>query len=271
MLTLKRAIAQHDVLMASLIIGESFQSGLCRDEFIGKVEQMVQDIKLKLDDKLESAQQFAQLVRIFYKELAFSGDSNACANSHYGLLNHVIDYRTGIPVSIAIVFCAVAQKLGFAVSGVNFPGHFLIRYQSSDTKAVFLDPLNGNMLNWQALESLYFSLFEGAGEETMPIEALNPASSEEIISRLLHNLKAAYIQEHNYPNALTVVNLLVSLAPDDPYERRDRGFLLHQLECPQVAKADYQFFISQCPKDPSAKLLKVQMRQWDANQQMVFH
>ncbi|WP_342807464.1 tetratricopeptide repeat protein [Alteromonas sp. M12] len=69
----------------------------------------------------------------------------------------------------------------------------------------------------------------------MPSDTLNVASTEEILVRLLHNLKASYIREENYQMALRAVDLLIELCPDDPYERRDRGFLLHQLECPQVA------------------------------------
>jgi len=51
----------------------------------------------------------------------------------------------------------------------------------------------------------------------------------------------------------------LQLCPDDPYERRDRGYLLHQLDCPQVAVADYQFFIDQCPSDPSIEMIRTQV------------
>ena len=49
------------------------------------------------------------------------------------------------------------------------------------------------------------------------------------------------------------------LNPNDPFERRDRGFLLHQLDCFKVAYDDYQYFVEQCPKDPAAQLLKLQL------------
>jgi regulator of sirC expression with transglutaminase-like and TPR domain len=56
---------------------------------------------------------------------------------------------------------------------------------------------------------------------------------------------------------------LLSLNPDDPLQRRDRGFLLHQLDCFKVAVDDYRYFVEQCPKDPAAKILKLQLEKID--------
>jgi regulator of sirC expression with transglutaminase-like and TPR domain len=67
------------------------------------------------------------------------------------------------------------------------------------------------------------------------------------------------------------VELLVNLCPNDPYERRDRGFLLHQLDCTQVAIADYQYFIRKCPKDPATQLLQAQLQQLSEQVPDVFH
>ena len=105
----------------------------------------------------------------------------------------------------------------------------------------------------------------------MPPEALLSASCEESVVRLLHNIKAAYIAAQDYQPALLAVELLIELCPDDPYERRDRGLLLHQLDCLQLAVADYQYFIRQCPKDPASPLLAAQVQQMAAEARAVFH
>ena len=105
----------------------------------------------------------------------------------------------------------------------------------------------------------------------MPEEALQEASCDETIVRLLHNLKASYINEKRYSDALTAVELLVNLCPNDPYERRDRGFLLHRLDCTQVAIADYQYFIRKCPKDPVTQLLQAQLQHLCEQVPVVFH
>ena len=151
------------------------------------------------------------------------------------------------------------------------PGHFLIRFQISSERVQFLDPLNGNVLTWPDLEALYFSILGDLDEDEMPEDALEAAGAEETVVRLLNNLKAAFIKEEKFNQALATTDLLVLLNPDDPYERRDRGFLLHQLECAQMAMDDYNYFIQKCPQDPSAQLLKLQLRKLANNKPSILH
>lgn len=271
MLSLKEAIKNQDTLTASLLVASHFSPDVSAADYKTRVDVLTRAV---VDDMIlfkNDEHGFKELVKRFYTKLAFSGSDDDFFSSKYSLLNEVIDYRTGIPVTLSILFCHIANTLGFEVSGVNFPGHFLIRYQPSKDRALFVDPLNGKFLNWQELEKLYFSILGDIEEEEMPAEAIAAAEPQEIVQRLLQNLKAAFIKEEKYQAALATIEMLIYFCPDDPYERRDRGYLLHQLECPQVAMADYQYFIRQCPQDPAAQLLKLQIRHLSSAPQMVFH
>ncbi|MCV2886661.1 tetratricopeptide repeat protein [Aestuariibacter sp. AA17] len=268
---LKNAIVNQDALAASLIVASRLGENLSEDTYLSEVDTLTNIVKDSLTDTPSNEARFRQIVSIFYKKLAFSGDERNFFASKYSLLNEVIDYRTGIPVTLSILFCHIATKLGLEVYGVNFPGHFLVRFQASKERALFLDPLNGTILNWQELEALYFSIIGELDEEEMPEEALYAAKTEEIVIRLLQNLKAAFIKEEKYSQALATVEMLVAFNPDDPYERKDRGYLLHQMECPQLALQDYQYFIKQCPQDPSAQLLKLQLRRFKSAQSPTLH
>ncbi|GAA6185123.1 tetratricopeptide repeat protein [Aliiglaciecola sp. NS0011-25] len=271
MKALHHAINEKDSLLASLLLTQQFGNSINVLKYVAQIAVLAKQVAKHIDSNGSELDRFQQLIDGFYTQLAFSGDENNFFNAKYSLVDQVIDYHTGIPVTLSIVFSAIANQLGFNVAGVNFPGHFLIRFQSQEKRLRFIDPLNGNTIKWQELEALYFSIVGETEDEEMPSDTLNVASTEEILVRLLHNLKASYIREENYQMALRAVDLLIELCPDDPYERRDRGFLLHQLECPQVAKADYQFFIKRCPQDPSAQLLKMQMRHWESALTVVLH
>jgi regulator of sirC expression with transglutaminase-like and TPR domain len=269
---LKQAISKGDYLMASLQLASVFQPNSCQpDDYLRKVELWIEQAKAFIGSTDTTSKDFKKFVEFFYVQLAFSGDEKNYFSCQYSLLDHVLDYRTGIPVSLAIVFQSMGKILGFDVCGVNFPGHFLLKCCFSHHSDIYLDPLNGKQLSRQDLESLYFSILEKIEDEKMPEEALNEASCDETIVRLLHNLKASYINEKSYSEALTAVELLVNLCPNDPYERRDRGFLLHQLDCTQVAIADYQYFIRKCPKDPATQLLQAQLQQLSELVPDVFH
>lgn len=268
---LKMAIANQDVLTASLIVASKFCKDMSEHRYLSEVDSLTETVKQQLDVTLTGEARFRQFVSIFYTHLAFSGDERDFFASRYSLLNQVIDYRTGIPVTLSILFCHIANQVGLEVHGVNFPGHFLLRYQVSKERALFLDPLNGSFLSWQELENLYFSILGDIDEDEMPEDAVCAAGTEETVIRLLHNLKAAFIKEEKYQQALSTVELLVNFNPDDPYERRDRGYLLHQLECPQLAIEDYKYFIEQCPQDPAAQLLKLQLRKLNTSRSVVLH
>ncbi len=273
MCKLKQAIAENDILSAGLWLAHTFTSGEKFDvaHYQSVLSGWVRQAKVtaNIDEPDEAA--FGRFITFFYVDLAFSGDEKNYFSCKYSLLNQVIDYRTGIPVSLAIVFQSLAKQLGFDVQGVNFPGHYIMRYQVTPERSLYIDPLNGKFLSPWDLEQLYFNILREIDDEKMPQEALVPAECDESVMRLLHNLKASYINEKEFSKALLAVELLVALRPDDPYERRDRGFLLHQLDCTQVAIADYEYFIRRCPKDPANQLLEAQIRQLNDHPAVVLH
>lgn len=263
MLELKHAIKQHNLFKSALLVSRQYQEDMDVAQSLIEMEQLINqcaDHVGKIDDKIElKFQAFMRLKDYFYKTLAFSGDQKNFFAARYNMLDKVVQYRTGIPLTLAIVFCQIANAIGLKIQGVNFPGHFLMRFELSDSKVHFVDPINGNLLDWPQLESMYFSVMGDDAEEEMPLEVLESVDCEETVLRLLHNLKASFINEQHYQNALATIELLLNLCPDDPYEIRDRGFLLHQLECHSVAAADYEYFIDHCPQDPCTEVLRKQL------------
>jgi regulator of sirC expression with transglutaminase-like and TPR domain len=266
---LKQAINEQSPMLAVLCVAKHFDDNVDIDDYLKKLQSMVESGRCAMYGALSEQNKFRRLVHHFYRVLAFSGNKQDFFASKYSLISQVIDFRTGIPVSLSLIFNHVAAQLGFNVTGVNFPGHFLIRYDLDSERSFFIDPLNGQFLNYTSLQALYSSVLDNSEGDEMPQDALNPATLRESVVRILNNLKASFIQEKNFHKALLSVELLVHLQPDDPYTRRDRGFLLHQLDCEYFAVADYQYFIEQCPQDPSAQLLKLQIKKLQPNEHVV--
>ena len=262
-LELKHAIKQHNLFKSALLVSRQYQENMDVAQSLIEMELLINQCAGyvgKIDDQPDDKfQAFIRLRDYFYQTLAFSGDQKNYFAARYNLLDQVVQYRTGIPLTLAIVFCQIANAIGLKIQGVNFPGHFLMRFELSDSKVHFIDPLNGQLLDWAQLESMYFSVLGEEAEKEMPLEILEAVDCEETVLRLLHNLKASFINEQRYQNALATIELLLDLCPDDPYEIRDRGFLLHQLECHSVAAADYEYFIGHCPQDPCTELLRNQL------------
>ena len=278
MQSLKQAIAHQDSFSASLLLAQYFHQD-CPSvaHYASVIDNWCVQARLSSDYAVADQNSLANLVRFFYRDLAFSHDQSDFFAIQNSLLDKVIEFRTGLPLSLGLVFQAIATRLGFQVQGINFPGRFLLRVDfadsqgTQDTQSVYLDPSNGKILSHKNIESLYCQMLGDLEQHKMPPEALLSASCQESVVRLLHNIKAAFIAAQDYQPALLAVELLIELCPDDPYERRDRGFLLHQLDCLQLAVADYQYFIRQCPKDPASPLLAAQVKQLAAEARAVFH
>ena len=77
--------------------------------------------------------------------------------------------------------------------------------------------------------------------------------------------KWSFISENKFGHALTCVEMLMELIGDDPYERRDRGYLLNQLDCPKMARDDLQFFVDECPDDPAIEIIQHQIEELEDN------
>jgi regulator of sirC expression with transglutaminase-like and TPR domain len=83
-----------------------------------------------------------------YDEQGFAGNRDHYDDPRNSFINEVLDRRTGIPISLAVVYLEVARRAGLQVDGVNFPGHFLLRARdatSSDARSdvLIIDPFHG--------------------------------------------------------------------------------------------------------------------------------
>lgn len=171
-------------------------------------------------------------------------------------IESALDYKIMAPVIKAAAILHVATACELDAELVYVPENIMIRIICDDVYSVIFNPVTGESLNGQELDSRLDELPSELGEPY-----LVPMEMQSVVVEHLTALKNSLINELMFDKALTCVDLLLALRPDDPFERRDRGFLLHQLDCFKVAYDDYQFFVKECPKDPAAQLLKLQLDQ----------
>ncbi|MCC2616015.1 tetratricopeptide repeat protein [Aestuariibacter halophilus] len=266
----KQWLADGNVLAASLWLAKQFDPNVNVNRCLSDIATMAETVLRGVDPQASEAQRLQQFHHGFYQDCLFALDRHSRLNAQANLMHCVVTRRCGVPVALAILYRHFAQQCGFDVEGIHFPGHFLLRHQWSEDDIQYIDPLTGNTLSWSELETLYQSML-GDDVDELDDDILCVASAQQMIERLLHNLKGAYLDADQHEKALHAVELLLTLSPDDPYERRDRGYLLHRLTNARVAMADYRYFIRECPQDPSAYLLKLQLRHWDALPTPVLH
>lgn len=215
-----------------------------------------------LADNLQGCEPSVRLEKLcdaFYLELGFTDAPEPVVSSRRILLDRVISMRTGLPVALTLLLQEAASYAGLELTVVDFPGHPLLRFDG-EGHSHFIDPINGEFLSSTQLIARFEDVIEDEVEFSW--EHCEAASQKSIIVRYLSELKHSLIHECEFERALTVVEMLLTVLPDDPYEIRDRGYVFEELDCQHVAVDDYQYFVEQCPDDPSAQLLRLQLEGW---------
>lgn len=187
-----------------------------------------------------------------YDEQRFVGNRERYDDPRNSFINEVLDRRTGIPISLAVVYLEVARRAGLHVQGVNFPGHFLLRARDSITTAtrsdmLIIDPFHGGaQLSEYDCRQL---LRQHVGDEAaFDASLLAPATRHDIVVRILVNLKRLYVRMRSFPQARFISSLLLGIEPAAISELRDRGLLAYHLQDFGAALRDLEEYLRLSPK-----------------------
>lgn len=163
-----------------------------------------------------------------FDRMGFTGNANDYYDPRNSFLADVIDRRTGIPISLSVLYLEVSRRVGVLAQGVNFPGHFLVRVALDDSW-LFVDPYcGGRSLSPADLEDLL-------RKTTVPTAVLEPsviaaASKRQIVARMLVNLAGIYGRNGDLPRSLDVLERLAILEPSNPRIARDLASLRERVE-----------------------------------------
>ncbi|HVQ12273.1 MAG TPA: transglutaminase-like domain-containing protein, partial [Vicinamibacterales bacterium] len=163
-----------------------------------------------------------------FDDLGFIGNREKYEDPRNSCLNEVLERRTGIPLTLSIVYMEVARRAGLHMDGVNFPGHFLVRCPQAHSNHLVIDPFHAGALLSEHNCRLLLQKHVGS-EVAFSRSLLAPATRGQILVRMLLNLKRIYVHMRSFPQARDVTELLLSLTPSALSELRDRGLLAYQL------------------------------------------
>jgi regulator of sirC expression with transglutaminase-like and TPR domain len=195
------------------------------------------------DRRRDTAVQISTLNAYLYEELGFTGNREHYDDPRNSFLNEVLDRRTGIPISLAVIYLEVARRAGVKIEGVNFPGHFLVRLPATlGSEDVIVDPFHcGALLSEIDCRQL---LRQHLGDEAAFDRALlATATRQQIVVRILVNLKRLYVRMRSFPQARFIADLLLAVDPSALSELRDRGLLAYHMEDFPAALRDLEAYL----------------------------
>jgi tetratricopeptide (TPR) repeat protein len=243
---------QKSLLLSLVLVEEYIFDKSAEYEKI--LRSTVESCKQSIDEFEESMDKAESLINELYVNKLFLDIERKIWPVFSHQISTAIGYKLIAPALKAAIIQSIINACEMEAEIVFVPEKIMVRIICDDIYSIIFDPISGESLNWQQLDARLGDL-EGDPSQLY----LDPMETQSILVEYLSSLKSALIKEMQFDKALKCVDLLLALRPNDPFERRDRGFLLHQLDCFKVACDDYQFFVQQCPKDPAAQLLKLQL------------
>jgi regulator of sirC expression with transglutaminase-like and TPR domain len=182
----------------------------------------------EVDEAISGVGRARAISEALFGQLGFSGNTDDYYDPRNSFLAEVLDRRTGIPISLSVLYLEVARRVGVLAQGVNFPGHFLVRVAIEDAW-LFLDPFaGGRALSPVDLETLL-------RKTTTPEAVLEPsviaaATKRQIVARMLVNLAGIYGRQGDLPRSLDVLERLSVLEPANPRIARDLASLRDRVD-----------------------------------------
>jgi len=200
------------------------------DEYIQKINRIGISLKKSISDVKNPIYLISMLNEHFFENLGFRGNDDDYSNPKNNFLNEVIDKKSGLPITISILYVEVAKFMGLDLKIVGFPSHILVKYNEE----MILDPFNdGKLLDVEDLQKILDKNFDGKLE--FQPQFLDEIESEQILLRLTRNLKNSYVQSFVYDKALRCTNMVLAIEPEAPEDIRDKGILEERLQNSEAA------------------------------------
>lgn len=181
-----------------------------------------------------------------FHELGFTPNTRDYYQPANSCLNQVLLERTGIPITLSLVYMEISRRLGRTVFGIGLPGHFIVQYRGEDMNA-FVDPFHGGRILTEA--ECNRLAFEVTGIPVgMRSSVLQPVPKRYILVRMLNNLRAAYVRLQDTEKTLRVLDLLIRAMPKSPEEYKQRAVCQLQLERLDQARENFEKYLELAPQ-----------------------
>lgn len=240
---------EPDLARVALEIARDFQPELDVEASLTRIQALAARIRIRCREGAPPRRVLGQINWVLYVEEGFLGNTDDYFDPRNSFLNEVVDRKTGIPITLCILYRAIAGFLGVSLSPVNSPAHFLLRLDDGET--TFIDPFHsGDLLEREACENRLAQLIgRPLSQPETRLAACSPAT---VVTRMLRNLKSVFVGQEDFASAYTVQRRLARVA-DDPLERRDLGMLCLQLDRPGEAIDPLAAYLKSRPKADDAE------------------
>ncbi len=166
----------------------------------------------------------------FFDDKKFQPNISDYYNPVNNYLNIVLEKRTGIPITLSLIYIHLASYMDFKLHPVNFPSHFLVKYvldEDSD-ESIVIDPFNkGRIMDDYVLQDLLNKAYPRS-TISLSNDLLKKTNSLQITIRVLNNLKNGYMEVDDLNKIMKINEMILSLDSTSSEALRDKGIILYR-------------------------------------------
>jgi len=177
--------------------------------YLAELDAFASQIALREIAETAPADLARAIAHYLFDQVGLHGNTGEYYSPENSYLNRVLETRTGIPITLSLIFLEVARRMGLKCSGIGLPGHFIV---GLDDTGEYLDPFNaGTMLSAEDCRNLVQNMSGGRLEWTDQV--LAPYTKRDVLFRILNNLKSVYMQTKEYTKAVGVIQRMAIISP----------------------------------------------------------
>jgi regulator of sirC expression with transglutaminase-like and TPR domain len=200
------------------------------NNYLARLDSLAGDARPHIDSAAPLPERVDALSDFLFSQSNFRGARGTNQTTIYdythpdhSFLNKVIDNHLGIPISLSVIYIAIAQRLGMPAYGIGLPGHFIAGVYEAGME-VLVDPFNSGLRLSIPDCSRLVRDATGSRRQFNP-KWLTPIAPADLLARMLTNLCHVYIQQQDWSSAIPVIQHLLLVQPDTDFHLRDLGYL----------------------------------------------
>lgn len=204
------------------------KSSRIKDNSVAKVEKINQILfeDLKLEGKSEKYKQIIDDPNRYYIDI-------------------VLEKKAASPLSLTVIYCILAEQLGIDFEVVSLSSFFFLKVKNKGD-GFYVDPFDrGKFLNNEEFHKKFRATMQR--NRMLSASLYEIVSFEQLVAKVVQQLKHIYILKNNSVEALRSVELLTAIFPDSPELSRDRGILYCEMEYFSKAMDDLKYYLTARP------------------------
>lgn len=242
---LTAAEKEIDLIQAALLVSRFDDPELNVQAYRQHFDRMGRELNRQVPSTASEADRLRALKQYFFKEQGFHGSRHDYYEKANSYLNQVMEYREGIPITLAVLFMELGRQIGLTgLQAHPLPGHFMVLNKTTNGVDRVIDVFEGGReLTHEEADLVTAQSSEGASRSRL----LEPARKRDIILRMVRNLQGIARSEESSPDQLRYLDLIIGLQPNSPVDRLDRARLRAQINDAAGAKEDIQWLLDHSP------------------------